>query len=409
MTVPRVANRDYLFAVGTEVATAVLLLAAFKLAALRWSTEDFGVYAVARRAVSFLQLALTFGLGISLPRLIATKRFDAASLILGSLAIVTIGATILGISAALFPSVLTDLFFGGPAVVNILMPTVLAVAGILLHSVVFHGFQGRLCTGWSNGLKLLNIGLIPLLAILLEDSPDRAIGFMGASWLVTSALALVIVLRGSFGPHPATARSAARELALFGLPRVPGEVLLGGMFSIPVFALARHDLAAAGQLSFATSLLGSAGSAVAALGVVSLPFSSSLVAAGKRWRLRLEAKRLTTVAVLWMSAGALVAALAAPVLSRLLLAPDFVHATTAIRLVFLGAPGYAAYLVLRNFLDAMERRPINTENLMIAVAPLAVVSVTVTSLGTIGVAIALSLTALGALSVWRFGSRLAGS
>ena len=82
------------------------------------------------------------------------------------------------------------------------------------------------------------------------------------------------------------------------------------------------------------------------------------------------------------------------------------EAVSLARIVLLSTVPYAVYLLLRNLLDALEVKALNTGNLLVALGGmLLIVGVSATAHG-VGWGLAMGLTILGALTALRVRGRL---
>ncbi|HEX2721381.1 MAG TPA: hypothetical protein VHM24_00585, partial [Gemmatimonadaceae bacterium] len=220
--------------------SGILLL---KLAATLLGPVGFGEYALSRRAVSLLYLPLVMGLGIASPRYIAIVRAGALeSYSERSFAAVTLTAGLL--PALLVAGVLNVradwaamLLFGTTDLDTLVRPATVALAGIAFHSMVYAIYRGRSEMGSANFLQLINLGILPVVAFALASHDAASVlAATGCGWLIVSGIALLRVLYrerqndleggASLGDH-------LRLLLRFGLPRVPGEFALVGLFAIP--------------------------------------------------------------------------------------------------------------------------------------------------------------------------------
>jgi len=130
----------------------------------------------------------------------------------------------------------SGLLFGTSSMTRLVPPATIALGGIAMHSMVYAVFRGRGHMGVANAFQLLNNGIIPVSAFLLvPHDAATVLATTGSAWIVTSGIALLIELmsdkqgetpRYNFMDH-------VRLLLRFGIPRVPGEFALVGLFAIP--------------------------------------------------------------------------------------------------------------------------------------------------------------------------------
>jgi len=397
----------------TEIMVTVAGILLLKLAVSLLGPAGFGEYTLTRRAVGLLYLPLVMGLGIAAPRYIAIARAGALD---GyserSFARAALAAGLLPALAAVLlmnaqPDWSAIILFGTTSLSRLVPPATLALAGIALHSMVYAIYRGRSEMGFANSLQLVNLGIIPVAAFALAPHDAAAVlATTGAAWLVTSGLAFPHLFFREHDSRTGIAGTVStmehlRLLLRFGLPRVPGEFALVGLFAIPaLIALRAHGVVVAGQFSAAMSVLAMASGVFAPVGLVVLPRASAQAATGDMDGLRRLVLRI-------LGGGILLAAMV--VVVGELLIPTFIHwyfgaafepAIPIFRACLLGTIPYAVYILMRSVLDALDVKAVNSRNLLITLAVL--VSLCLFDSGIMWMALSLvgSLTLLGGLTLW---------
>jgi O-antigen/teichoic acid export membrane protein len=394
----------------TEFFVTVCGILLLKLAATMLGPVGFGEYTLSRRAVGLLYLPLVMGLGIAAPRYIAITRagalekfsesaFATATLTAGLLPIMAV-ALLLNIVPAWGAFVL----FGTSDLTHLVPPATIALAGIALHSMVYAIYRGRSEMGLANTMQLVNLGLIPVGVFSLGMSrAESVLAATGAGWLMVSGVALLHVLyreRGGWRGF-ASMREHLALLLRFGIPRVPGEFALVGLFALPsLIAVRAHGVVAAGQFSAALSVLTMMSGAFAPVGLVLLPRASAQAATGDLVGLRKLVLRILGGGILLATLGVIVAELLIPPFIRWYFGPAFLPAIPIFRACILGTIPYVVYILMRSILDALDVKAINSRNLIITLAVIVTLCLINTSIMWMSFSIVASLTLLGALT-WR--------
>jgi O-antigen/teichoic acid export membrane protein len=394
---------DYLVSFGTEGATLALGFFVFKLAASYWGPVGFGEYVLVRRAVALLSLPISCGMAVGVTRFVAASASRSGVRRYGRAAItIVVVASIVGLSAInVAPGQTARLFFGEATYAPLVWPLSVAVFGMVLHGVAYGLFRGRFQLVRANALQFINIGAVPLFVFLaggLEVS--RLVLMLGGIWVAVAVIALLIGLQTPRDDGQEGLGGAARELLTYGLPRIPGEFALAALFALPAILTAHlGDVATAGYVGFATSLLTMMGSVFAPVGVIVLPSASQAIANGQSATLWRDVRRITYACV--AAAGFLVLGLelVSGLVVGLGLGPGFAAAITPVRIVLLGGMPFVGYIVLRNVLDAASVWPFNARNLLVAVAAMVAQIAVFQHPNIVPVALASSVALLGALSV----------
>ncbi len=342
-------------------------LLAFKLIAVFAGTEGFGEYSLSRRTLSLLMPLVLLGADLGLTRYVAyaeteksgkSPGYASASLIVLAAGVGALSAVLLAASAFW-----SHVFYGSASHASLVLALPVLLAGGGLHSIAYGYLRGLQRIQAANVLIAINMGLLPLGAILLFHGSVVSILYaMGIGWSLASALVLV---RLPFGL--ADIKDRLRELTRFGVPRMPGDLFSLLIFSMPGILIAQvANLRVAGIVAFGVAAVSMIGSSLTPISFLLLPTAARLLAAGKVRQLRTEVVEVVGLTL----AGTLIVVVllevfAAPILT-IYLGPSFSADVDVLRLTLLGALPWAAYVTLRSVIDAQHVRPINARNLAIS-------------------------------------------
>lgn len=364
---------------------------------------------MARRVLALLHGSVSLGLGLSLPRYIAHARAvreDARGEIAGYLSGAGVLAILLivgvGLALVTAPHGTAGLLFGESRYGALLVPLYLCLIGLLLHTLCYGYFRGHVHMTAAGTLQVVNQGALHLVPFVVPNlTAGGVLTIVGAGWIVTSGSTMgLIVTRGALRNVRWPVRSVgryAKELFQYGVPRLPGDLTLVGLFTLPA-TLAAHvsGIEAAGYVAFGLSALSMLGSLFAPVGLVLLPDATRLAAQGRRDHLRRTVWFLLVAGVGLTTLGVLVVGLAAHHLVTWYLGPAYAGAVPVLRVLMLAAVPYSVYVLMRSVLDALSVRALNSRNLAMGLIVFGVVAV---SSGTVsgvsfGVAAAMMVTAL---------------
>lgn len=340
-----------------------------------FGAEGFGQYQVARRTLAVVAFPLMCGLGISLPRYVArdignareVTKWMISSLVFGAMLV----AAVLGVGF-LASSSIGKWVFGTTGERTLVLALILATAGMFCATLAIAALRGLSRFHYAALLQVVNGAIVPLVALIsAEGQVARALVMSGIVWIAIAGLVFVRLGREweCHLPGMGSIAKAVKELFVFGVPRVPGDVALFGLFALPAYAaVLRHDIVRAGFLSVGLSLVQAIATAFASAGFVLLPYwsratksSESLVIARRRTLKLLIASGIVSTFCL-----ALLEAFLLPV-ARVLLGPLATAGLHDMRFVTLAAVPYVLYLVLRDYFDALTVFPLNTVALATAV------------------------------------------
>lgn len=358
-------GRDGVLTYLTEALALLGMVLTFRLAALQ-SKEDLDLYVIVRRTVAFLFPMVLLGAMVGLTRYTAmsTSGPVARRYLRGALAwVLPLGLGLWGL-CALFARPLAWTLFGSYDKASLVAPLGLMTLGIALHGVAYGYLRGRGATVIANGLQITVLALAPCAAFVLFDDMSLVLWSTGAAWALS---ALLSVLPGIFSDTEGGFRREGAELLRYGLPRVPGDVALGALLTVPGYvALRTHGLSISGEVGFGATLLNIAAAVFSPVALLLLPAASAQLAAGDHAGLAQRIRGMSRIIFLASVALMLGFEVLAELALDIYLGPTGEQYVPMARLVFLGALPFAYFNGMRSVLDAYFRTPRNGVNLTAA-------------------------------------------
>lgn len=404
----------------TLVGQGILLCGLFlitRVSIAAFGAVGFGEYQVARRTLAVMSFPLMCGVGVSMPRYIARNIGDRREVATWLFSGGVLAAILIVVFLALGTWCSSEIgrwTFGIGGGQRLVLSLLLAVAGQLCGTLAYAALRGLSRFRAAAVFQIVNGAVAPLVGVLLAGGRvERALAIAGGLWIAMGGTVFLRLCRewGRPAPSGLAIREAIRALFIFGVPRVPGEVALFGLFALPAYAAVhRNDIVGAGFLSVGLSLVQAIATVFAATGFVLLPYwSRAMKAADSR---RIARKRVAVLlvasAVVTVLGLLLLQAFLMPI-ARLLLGPLAEAGLNDIRYVTFGAVPYVIYMVLRDYFDAISVFPLNTVALTVAIALQAALlsgrwlSVSVATACSFG-ALGLLMTGLWAVSMCRSGA-----
>lgn len=359
-------GRDSVMTTLTEGISMLGMVLVFRLSKLA-GDEDFDRYVIVRRTVAFAFPVVLMGTMVGLTRFISMGGDDATRrrLLRGALSWVVPLGIALCLVCALLPGPLSWLCFGDYDEADLVLPIGLMTFGIALHGVAYGYLRGCGTIAKANIIQLFALAITPCAAFFLfKENLLGVLVFTGAGWTIASLVAIVpaLLVRGD-----GTASKERSEIVRYGLPRVPGDIALGALLTIPVYVVVRtfgQELGA--EYAFACTLLNLAAAAFSPVALLLLPAAAGQLASGDFAAL---ADRVGKMVLLVLAASVLLVLsfelLATPLL-RVYLGPTGEDFVATSRLVFLAAFPFAFFNGMRSLLDAYFPTPRNGVNLVVS-------------------------------------------
>jgi O-antigen/teichoic acid export membrane protein len=342
-------------------------LLAFRLVAAYSGTEGFGQYSLSRRTLSLLIPLAVLGADLGIARYVAYAETEKSGKSPGyaaaSLIVLAAGVGALSVVLLVAASFWSKVFFGSTNYSGLVLALPVLLLGAGLHSVAYGYLRGLHRVQAANTLLAINMGLLPLGAIVLvHGDVERALVAMGLGW--TAAAGLVLA---RLPIHFGGIRDRLREMTRFGIPRVPGDFVSLLLFAMPGILVAQAaDIRVAGIVAFGVAAVSMIGSSLTPVSFLLLPAAARLLAAGKVRQLRTEVIEVTGITLAVTLVLVVVLEVFAAPIVNIYLGPSFSSGVDVLRLTLIGALPWAAYITLRSVIDAHHVRPINARNLLVS-------------------------------------------
>jgi O-antigen/teichoic acid export membrane protein len=401
-------ERHLFYTILTEVFVMFAGLATLRLASSGFGAVGFGEYSVAKRAMTIITFPLLFGLGISVPRYIGVasafkdeRRTLISACFWASSLILLCSLLCFALVVWMMPGKLSQLFFGNSSLSALMFSTSVGVVGLGLHTLAYSYYRGCFNFSEANLLQLINLAVIPVSVFwLVADSVSSVILINGMGWIGIAGIFIARFYFQNISSPDGLAKEYVVKLTAFGLPRIPGEFALFGLFSIPIFFIAnRHGIEQAGVFSLGFSLIQLVSSIFAVIGGYLLP-KISRMAAESRWADIKKIVRLNIIFTILASvAFCLLEEFFLKELVELLSNHTLLDYLPSLRLLLLGSAPYAIYITIRSPLDALSVVPHNSANLIFTLIVLLIGFWATASDLSAAIIIIISLSVLAVLSV----------
>src|SRR5579863_7675453 len=362
---------------AAEFVTMFCQIVAYKLAAHYLGKEGFSEFAVARRTISFLSPVALMGLGVALPRYLGHASGQRPARLPpfygATVQCVLLMTLLLGTLINLFPGRFAYLFLGSRQFSDLALPMSVLFAGLVFHSVVYAYFRGHLQMGTANTLQFFNQGVLPLVAFFVFGSTVRSV-LLGSGVLILAGSAVGFAMT-PVGEVFRVGFAEAKELLIYGVPRVAGDFALMALMTLPVTIFAHvRGVQEAGFVSTGITALSVLAASFSSVGLILLPKASRMLAEGQYAELRIHVYRIVKVTVIVALAMNLILGIFARPLIRVYLGSQYSEVAFYVRLFAYGALPYTLYYVLRGLVDAYYRKAVNAINTLMSLVVLLVFS-----------------------------------
>lgn len=404
----KIVAKDALITLSAEFVLLVSFFVFYRLLADRFGTEGVGEYSLMRRVLAVLIPIALLGLPEALGRYIAgaTEERERSGLIAAGLVIMVATTAILGLVLNMDENLSARWVFGDVSYENLILPFTVLLVGLGSHTFVYSCLRGSLQIKALNSMQLLNLGVFPLILILVAHKLtfSTLIILLGAGHVVTAAVFFIVAVPSSVAMkvYP----RFVRKLLRFGAPRLIATFAYAAMLSlVPMGASHYVSISEVGYLSLSIALLIGVGNVVSPLGSVLLPHVSGLVGRG-------EVERFERV--LYLLIGAVLQTMLflagqfmvfVDYVLTIWMGSTFLPAAPIMAVTFSALIAFGFFAVTRNILDAVSTKALNSINAAISLGVLILAMVVIIILRPLGdvtlmfaVAFAFAFNLLGVLT-----------
>lgn len=343
-------------------------LLVYKLAATSFNKEGFAEYALCRRTISLIHPVLLLGFAVGIPRFIAMEKFSedqkiAGTFFVSGLIISTSFSVLVLALSILIPESIAEFFFNDISMSPLIFPVAVLIMGLVLHSLYYSYFRGKLLIARANVVQVVIIGLVPVLILLFNFDVFYTILWTGIVSLSLSNL-IVIMLLFELQWDISEIWKSGKKLLNYGLQRIPGDLMLAAFFAIPAFVVAHQSgKVIGGFVAFSITLIGLVGTSFGPISLLLLPKSAELIITGNYNKLSGEVSKILKIVIISTITGLLVFEIFAVQILEIYLGYKYEELILITRLMILSSLGYSVYISLRSVLDAYHVKAVNTINI----------------------------------------------
>lgn len=365
-------KRDYIITFITEFIVLASGILVYKLAANFLGKDGFSEYALSRRTVSLIQPALLLGLGVGIPRYLAYAHTDSKhknpdGYFMSGLIILSLMTLVSALMLIILRDKFAFLLFGSLDYSSLIWPIVLMFSGLVLHSLCYSYFRGRLMMLRANFLQIINLGFIPLVVFLFFSKTTKGVLLAtGIIWcLVSIPFLFSIIIKLQL--KETSIWSNAKELLNYGIRRVPGDLGIAALLTLPAtFTAHIAGIKEAGFVAFGVSVLNMIGGAFAPVGIILLPRASQLIVKRDMQLLRKHTIKILKAALILTGLGVVLFEIFATQIIGIYLGEEFLDSVNIVRIIVAGAIAYVVYISTRSIIDAYYIKAVNTRNILIS-------------------------------------------
>lgn len=390
--------KDITLTTITSIVVIISMIFITRFLAVGLGPDGFGAYSLARRIVSFIIPFSTLSMGIALTRYIAisTDEEKRNGYFVSAIFIVLCSSLVVFFAGCLGGKHLSVLIFHDSKYLMLLYSSFFMIVGLAFSTILYSYCRGIQRMDMANLWQICNIAILPLIIsyIFAQQQNVALIVFLMGLSSFLSIFPLTILLKRIEWRKVAKLKVSIKTLLKYSIPRTPGGIALGGLFTIgPFLAPYFGTMRDAGYLVVGQSVFRITGAAIVAFGMVALPKVSQIVAQGRTDFLK---NRISDILNMIIHLGLFTVIqlfIWSDEIVLIWLGQEYLAAVPIIKIFLISLCPYLGYVILRSIVDAVEAKAINTLNLFVSFGVTAVLSIIFgyTGLGIWGLALAVTI------------------
>lgn len=364
-------KKDFIYTLGTNIIVMISGLLVYKLAIFFFGIQSFALYSLSKRIIAFLYPVFLLGLGIGITRYVSfyTKKPEKIKKIIASaMILISLSSIAIFVLFKFFQNRIAAIFFGSTQYEFLILPIFITMMGLLWHALIYSYFRGKMEIKKANIIQIINLSIIPVVVFLFANDIAQIFFVNGLLVLISSFFILFyivlkeriygVILKYAFWQE-------VKELFLYSIGRVPGDVGIAAMFTlVPVFVTHLSSIKESGIVAFGLSLVSLISSFFAAIGTILLPKVGMLYAEKDYDKIQEYTANILKVAVILPMIGVILFWLWGKELLHLYLGSDIILYISIIQLIMISTIPYVVYVSLRSIIDAVYEKPYNTYNIL---------------------------------------------
>ena len=399
---------DVLYTIIGQSLVMILALILNKCISYYFVPSEYAIFSIANKAAQLFAMIMLFGLGIALPYYIARLRVRdqkvaETSILFTSTMMLFFSIFIVFLIAIYFKSYLSLLLFGNTFNQNLIIPTLFFAVSISTSNYVYAYLRS------VDSFRTFNLIQIAAqfisLVVVLTSGANLVLHLLARGVLIAvlSVIVIIYIAKKYYklsGINYILVKKYRKELFLYCSPRIPGEIILFA-YTLAPLVIINNKFGVNNTAGFATALVicTSIMPLFGFIGMALFPYVSKQLELGNLNGINEKIKKLSLLCLLISVLSVIVVYSFTGTVINILFNSEYLQFVSTVRIVSLAVIPYSLYILLRNPIDAISRKPYNTINLIISFGFLMILLVNTNSLFISGLAFPLSFTFLGILSL----------
>lgn len=374
----KILKNDFTKDIGiTTIGQLIAMFLTFvlnKVISIRLGPAQFTEYSLIHKTASVITYVMILSLGIALPRYLAIfreakDRKKELVYVKTSLLITLVSTVVTFAVCIIFKETFASLLFGKDAkYIGFILPTLLLSLQIGVTTLLYSYYRGINDFIKYNASQCI-VSVLLILSCFLDSDLLPIVYFMSGFGIVVSIIGFISIIRKykKYSVGKSDIHESSKTLLKYSLPRVPGEFILFSFTLLPMVIInQRIGLERAAGYSAALGILTAVTPLYRYIGMVLLPYASKIVVNNDINAIENKIKKLSYVYIITSIIEIIAVLLFTKLVIIVIYSKKYVVYSNIVRVVSLSILPNSLYLLIRNPLDAISKKPINSINLLIS-------------------------------------------
>lgn len=340
-----------------------------KLVSIFVGVDQFGIFNIAKRSATLIGFVILLELGISIPRYFSLyfksnpkKAFEYYKL--GCFLLITM-IVFVSIIVILNQKMVAQYIFGSINFTKYVLPWLIYSIGIAINTFIFSAYRGSERFYIYTIIQLLTQIINVLIIFIVKNSGIAMILlFWGISNIILSVLFMNIFILINYEFKSVGVEGVfhkLKDLLIYGIPRIPGEIIQFSYYLIPLMVV-NHKFGRldTGYFSASTGIIQAFLPLFSYVGIVLLPKVSKSLMDGN---LKLVKNQVKLLSYIYLAFALLVVVLGLVFtkdIIKVLYSSEYIRRIDVAKILLITLIPRSQFLLLRNPIDAISVKPINT-------------------------------------------------
>lgn len=361
----------------TLIAQLFILITNFlinKIISMNFGVSEFGIFNIIRRSATLLGFIVLSGQGIAITRYLAMSKDknQEKSKFYSSLLIIMLLCLITTLIILVFPKLFLAILVPNSHNNHLLYIIIFFSLGISITTFIFSVFRGQNKFFMYSFLQML-LQLLVLLVVFYSLHSNYKTEKLLLNWgaiNIGMSIILLCIIGGGYRKYKLNKNnfgSDVKQLFIYGAPRIVGEFVQFSYYLLPlVFVNNKFGSYESGLFSASTGILQTFLPFFSYIGLILLPKVSKDISENKFTQTKQKINKIMILYSIFSILIVVLASLFSKTILHLLYSAEYQEASIVANILLFSIVPRSIFLLLRNPIEAISKKPYNTYNLSIS-------------------------------------------